>query len=158
MLGRLFACIWVNVGREFSPFSKGKLCRNFLKFLFNICDQVYTISNKRLSCFCIGTMARTRRSRVRTPCPSSSEERTPSPEESPVEESPSPESPPRSRHKTVSTSRDEPFLDYDTTRFTSLENQQWYETGLNKEIIIEKYLAPEMDDHYKVSMAFKRLG
>nr|XP_027093493.1 uncharacterized protein LOC113713886 [Coffea arabica] len=72
-----------------------------------------------------GTMARTRRARIRTPTPSSSEEHTPSlHEESPEEESPSPEPPPRSRRKTASTSRDEPLPDYDTTRFTSLENQQ----------------------------------
>ena len=103
-------------------------------------------------------MACTRRSRIRTPSPYSSEERTPSPEESPIEESPSPESPPRSRRKTASTSRDEPLPDYDTTRFTSLENQHWYETGLDKEIIIEKHLAPEVDGHYKISTTFKRLG
>mgnify|MGYP004715957121 CR=1 FL=1 len=103
-------------------------------------------------------MVRTRRARIRTPTPSSSEERTPSLEESPVEESSSPQSPSRSRQKTASTSRDEPSPNYDTTRFASLDNQQWYEGGLDKEIIIEKYLAPEMDDHYKVSMAFKRLG
>ena len=80
-------------------------------------------------------MARTRRVRIRTPTPFSSEERTLLPEESLVEESPSPQSPPRSHRKTASTSCDEPPLDYDTTRFTSLDNQQWYETGLDKEII-----------------------
>ncbi|XP_027178132.1 uncharacterized protein LOC113777297 [Coffea eugenioides] len=104
-------------------------------------------------------MARTRRARIRTPTPSSSEEHTPSVhEESPEEESPSPESPPRSRRKTASTGRDEPPPDYDTTRFTSLENQEWYEAGLAKEIIIEKHLAPEVDAHYHISTAFKRLG
>ncbi|XP_071933319.1 uncharacterized protein [Coffea arabica] len=104
-------------------------------------------------------MARTRRAVIRTPTPSSSEEHTPSlQEESPEDESPSPQSPPRSRRKTASTSRDEPPPDYDTTRFTSIENQQWYEAGLDKEIIVEKHLAPEVDDHYKISTAFKRLG
>ena len=102
-------------------------------------------------------MVRTRRARIRTFTPSSSEERTPSHEESPEEESPSPEPPPRSRRKTASTSRDEPLPDYDTSTFTSLENQQWYEAGLDKEIIIEKHLAPEVDAHYHISMAFKRL-
>ncbi|XP_027062945.2 uncharacterized protein [Coffea arabica] len=104
-----------------------------------------------------GTMVRTRRARIRTFTPSSSEERTPSHEESPEEESPSPEPPPRSRWKTASTSRDEPLPDYDTTRFTSLENQQWYEAGLDKETIIEKNLTPEVDAHYHISTAFKRL-
>ena len=75
--------------------------------------------------FHIATMVRTRRAVVRTPSPSSSEERTSSIlEESPVEESPSHESPPRSRHKRASTSHEEPTPDYDITRFTSLENQQ----------------------------------
>ncbi|XP_071939793.1 uncharacterized protein [Coffea arabica] len=65
-----------------------------------------------------GTMARTRRSRVRTPSPSSSEEHTPSmPKESPGEESPSPQSPPRLRRKRAFTSHEKPALDYDTTRF-----------------------------------------
>ena len=109
--------------------------------------------------FGIGIMARTRRSRAPTPPSSSTEEHTPSlHEESPEEESPSPEPPPRSRRKTASTSRDEPPPDYDTTRFTSLENQQWYEFGLDKEIIIEKHLAPEVDAHYHISTAFKLLG
>ena len=71
----------------------------------------------------IDTMVRTRRAIIRTPFPSSNEKRTPSPEESPVEESLSLASPPRSQHKTASTSRDEPPPDYDTTRFTSFENQ-----------------------------------
>ncbi|XP_071924735.1 uncharacterized protein [Coffea arabica] len=79
----------------------------------------WTISNIK------ATMVRTRRAVVRTPSPSSSEERTSSIlEESPVEESPSHESPPRSRHKRASTSHEEPTPDYDITRFTSLENQQ----------------------------------
>ncbi|XP_071928410.1 uncharacterized protein [Coffea arabica] len=106
-------------------------------------------------------MVYTRRARVRTPSSSSSEERTPSvPEESlsPVEESPLSESPPRSRRKKASTSHEEPPLDYDTTRFISLENQKWYKTRLDKEIIIEKQLTPEVDDHYKVSTAFGQLG
>ena len=29
---------------------------------------------------------------------------------------------------------------------------------MDKEIIIEKHLAPTVDDYYKISMAFKRLG
>ena len=99
-------------------------------------------------------MARTRRSGIRTPSPFSNEEHTPS-NESSIKESPSPESPSRSRRKTTYTSREEPLSDNDTTRFTSLENQQWYETGLDKGIIIEKHLAPEVDDHYKIFMAFK---
>ncbi|XP_071904082.1 uncharacterized protein [Coffea arabica] len=103
-------------------------------------------------------MACTRRSRICSHSSSSSEECTPSPEESPIEKSSSPELPPRSRRKTASTSHNEPPPDYNTTRFTSLENQQWYETGLDKEVIIEKHLAPEVDDHYKVSTTFKRLG
>ncbi|XP_027101291.2 uncharacterized protein [Coffea arabica] len=105
-----------------------------------------------------GTMARIRRARIHTPTPSSSEEHTPSlHEESPEEKSPSPQSPPRSCRKTASTSREEPLPDYDTMQFTSLKNQQWYEAGLDKEIIVEKHLASEVDDHYKISTAFKRL-
>ena len=71
-----------------------------------------------------------------------------------MEESSSPESPPRSRQKRAFTSREEPTPDYDTTRFTSLDNRQWYEVRLAKEIIIEKHLAPEVDDHYRISTAF----
>ena len=102
-------------------------------------------------------MVRTKRAILRTPSPSSSDEHT----SSLAKDSSSPESPkspPRSRRKRVSTSREESPPDYDNTRFTSLENQQWYEAGLAKEIIIEKHLAPEVDDHYKVSTAFGRLG
>ena len=102
----------------------------------------------------IGTMVRTRRAIIRTPTPSPSPEATPSVEE----ESSSPEQPPRSRRKQTSTSREEAPPEYDVTRFTSLENQEWYGARLLKEIIIEKHLAPEVDAHYKVSAAFARLG
>lgn len=77
------------------------------------------------------------------------------------EESPSP-SPPERHTKRVSTRRqeqeEEEVPKYDTRRFTSLENQQWYEDRATNSIINEKHLAPNVDDHYKITEAFAKIG
>ena len=118
------------LGSEFLPFPRDNSADIFSNY-FPTFFLKYIFERFRLLLICIdlvlniGLMVRTRRAVICTPSPSSSEEHTPSlHEESPVEDSPSTQSPPRSRWKTASTSREEPLPDYNTTRFTSLENQQ----------------------------------
>lgn len=71
-------------------------------------------------------------------------------------------SPPQRRTKRASTrhqdQEDEEVPKYDIRRFTSLENQRWYEDRANNPIINEKHVAPNVDDHYKITEAFAKLG
>lgn len=94
-------------------------------------------------------MARTRGGpRQRSPSSTSSgeeEQRTPSP-------------PPLRRRPRRSTAREPPPPEYDAIRFTSKENQEWYEAREHKGFIFEMHVAPDVNAEFKLTEAFDILG
>ncbi|KAL6547796.1 hypothetical protein OROHE_009501 [Orobanche hederae] len=64
---------------------------------------------------------------------------------------PSPPSPPSSPD------HDEEMPNYDATRFTSAENEEWYQLRATAKLLIEKDISPEVEDKFHLTALFHTL-